>query len=92
MTELALDFWSACGVPRAACDDSHEIIYATTGAVLRAGIMWTLDPSQGTVGNLGVAHFERLSNGFRMVFCYRSIPVRAVFAIGIFGAFVSRQA
>ena len=40
--------------------------------------MLTLHPSEGTVGNLGVAHFERLSNRFRMVSCYRSIPVLAV--------------
>ena len=65
-------------MPGATCDYSHEIIYATTGAVLRTGRMLTLHPSEGTVGNLGVAHFERLSNGFRMVSCYRSIPVLAV--------------
>jgi hypothetical protein len=57
---------------------SHEIIYAATGAVFRTGRMLTLNPSKRSVGNLGVAHFERLSNRFRMVSCYRSIPVLAV--------------
>jgi hypothetical protein len=57
---------------------SHEIIYVAKGAVFRTGRILTLNPSQGTVGNLGVAHFERISNGFRMVSCYRSIPVLAV--------------
>lgn len=56
----------------------HQIIYVATGAVFRTGRILTLNPSKGTAGNLGVAHFERVSNGFRIVSCFRSIPVLAV--------------